>query len=235
MIKPINRNNVTDAVFSDMMDMIVSGAWKVDEKIPSENELAEQFQVSRNSVKQAIHRISALGLLEAKQGGGTYVRVLEISSYMNLMLPTVLLGASNVRKLFEFQKGIQIECAKLACGKRSDEQIAGLTACIERMQAHLQRNEPEAFLDADLAFHTLVAQMTRNELFIKATELTERLLFYSLTRIIYRYDSNQSVDFHMQIRDAIQAGDEQSASTLMEAHLTDVIQKLGTVVPSDEA
>lgn len=233
MIKPVEKSKVIDTVFADMMDMIVTGHWKVGDKIPSENELKDQFRVSRNSVKQAIHRISALGLLEARQGGGTFVKMIDTSFYLNVLIPTVLLGAHNAIKMFEFQKGIQIECARLACEKRTDEQVEALRDCIDGMRMNLNNREDTRFLESDMKYHTIISQMSQNELFIKTTEIIESLLYFSLQKIVYRFSRNRSIDYHQKVADAIGMRDARLASDLMDEHLSDIIHKLNEVVMSD--
>lgn len=232
-IKPVEKSKVIETVFAGMMDMIVTGQWKVGDKIPSENELKDQFCVSRNSIKQAIHRISALGLLEARQGGGTFVKMIDTSFYLNVLIPTVLLGTQNTIKIFEFQKGIQIECAKLACERRTDDQVEALRKCIRQMQLNLDNREDTSFLESDMEYHVIVSQMSKNELFIKATEIIERLLYFSLQKIIHRFSRNKSIDYHQRVAEAIFMHDARMASDLMDEHLSDVIQKLDEVVRND--
>lgn len=77
VIKPINKVNVSEQVFSQLKKAIVEGVWKPGDKIPSENELASSFGVSRMTVRQSLQKLIALGLIETKLGDGSYVRVLE--------------------------------------------------------------------------------------------------------------------------------------------------------------
>ena len=64
-IEPIEKKNVAELVFQKMLNMIIEGTWKQGEMIPSENELREAFSVSRDTVRQAVHRLSALGILRS--------------------------------------------------------------------------------------------------------------------------------------------------------------------------
>lgn len=232
MIRPIIRKNISDIVFTEMLDMIVSGQWKLGTKIPSENVLKDQFQISRNSVRQIIHRLSALGLLESRQGEGTFVKKVDSSFYLNVIIPSVFLGANNTLKIIEYQKSIQIECVKLACSRCTNEQVDQLFQLIQNMRDYSTVHEK--YLENDIAYHVLIADMTFNELFIKSMEVLRLLLFHSLKKIVDKYDSSVSIDFHDRIARAVQARDSVSAARLMEDHMVDVISKLSNIMQDED-
>ena len=95
MIQPIEKKNVADEVFEKMLNMIIEGDWKKGEMIPSENELREAFSVSRSTVRQAVQRLSALGIVRSRQGKGTYVEQVDTSFYLNLLIPSLMLSGGD--------------------------------------------------------------------------------------------------------------------------------------------
>jgi len=228
MLKPIARNNIGDTVFAEMMNMFATGQWKVGDKIPSENELKDTFQVSRNTVRQTIQRIGALGVLESKQGEGTFVKKLDSSFYINAIVPSALLSAGNPLSIMEFQKGIQIECVKLAALRRTDQQMTELFGMVEKMREF--RYVQEKYLEHDIAYHCLIAEMTNNELFTKCMDILRFLLYHTLKDIVDNFDNSVSIDFHNQIGNAIKAKDVELSGALMEAHMKDVIAKMSKIV-----
>lgn len=224
MIRQIPKNNISKSVFNEMMDLIATGTWGIGNKIPSEHELSDQFNVSRNSVRFAIQRLSALGLLEAKQGEGTFIKRLDTSFYMNLIIPSVFLGDSSPVTLLEFQRALQEECVKLACIRRTEGQMEQLRAYVDLMKANL--DDHEEFLRNDISYHVLLSEMTFNELFIKSMQILRVMLFHSLKSIVDNHDSNISINAHTKIADAIQARDKDLASRLMNEHMEDVMATL---------
>ena len=76
-VKPIKRVSVGEQVFTQLKELLVQGEWKPGEKLPSENELAAQFGVSRITVRQALQKLGALGLVETRLGEGSFVKQLE--------------------------------------------------------------------------------------------------------------------------------------------------------------
>ena len=124
MIQPIEKKNVADEVFEKMLNMIIEGDWKKGEMIPSENELREAFSVSRSTVRQAVQRLSALGIVRSRQGKGTYVEQVDTSFYLNLLIPSLMLSGGDSISILEFTKSIQVECVRIVSQCASDEEIA---------------------------------------------------------------------------------------------------------------
>lgn len=235
MIQKINRVNVVDQVFEIMMQMIASGEWKVGDKIPSENELKSRFNVSRNSIRQAIHRLSALGLIKSYQGEGTYVSPIDLSFYMNILIPKVILGTDNAIMLFHLQRAIQVECAHQICKSCNDEQAHKLMSYVEQMKENYKASNKTGYLTADLNYHSLFVDMTKNKLFVKLTEIIRHMLYYTLRDVVLNYDSVKSIRFHEKIAEAVIRRDTQSVIDLMKAHMDDVIQMIASLPPASTA
>lgn len=226
MIEPIIKSNVVDQIFNKMMGMIVSGKWKVGEKINSENELKEQLNVSRNSIRQAIHRMSALGLLESKQGEGTYVKKIDLSFYMNILIPTTVLGTDDAIMIFHLQRAIQVESAHQVCEHRTDKQAEQLFSYVDIMKKSYAASDKIGYLTADLDYHALFVTMTGNHLFIKLTEIIRQMLYYTLRDIVFHYDSINSINYHEKVAEAVQLRDRTEVIHLMKGHMDDVIMMM---------
>ena len=235
MIEKINRINVVDYVFESMMNMIASGEWKVGDKIPSENELSEKFNVSRNSIRQAIHRISALGLLKSVQGEGTYVNQIDLSFYMNILIPHDVLGTDNAIMLLQQQRAIQVESAHLVCENRSDEEARRLLELVDQMKEYYKAKDETGYLNADLDYHSLFAEMTRNTLFVKLTDIIRHMLYYTLRDVVLQFDCVKSISFHENIAKAIIRRDRQTVIELMEGHMDDVIEMIANLHTSENS
>lgn len=233
MIEPIQKANVVDQIFNKLMQMIASGDWKVGDKIPSENEMKERFHVSRNSIRQAIHRMTALGLLESRQGEGTYVKKIDLSFYMNILIPTVVLGTDDAVMLFHLQRAIQVESAQQVCECRTDEQAAQLLVYVEQMKRYYASSDKIGYLTADLDYHTLFAAMTGNQLFVKLTEIIRRMMYYTLRDVVFNFDSVTSINFHEKIAQAVQRQDRSTVIDLMKGHMDDVIMMINQLSSKD--
>ena len=103
-IEPIKKSNVSEEVFEQMKTLISTGEWKAGEKIQSENDLAKTFGVSRVSIRAALGRLNALGLVVSKQGEGTFVGEATIETCMNSLLPMLIIDHTQLMDVYEFRR-----------------------------------------------------------------------------------------------------------------------------------
>lgn len=160
----LHRVSISEQLFSILKQKIASGEWKNGEKIPSENELAAQYGVSRMSVRSAFQRLTALGLLETKPGDGTFVREFSLLHYFQ-EASDLIATSNNMDQIREFRRFFESDCVRLACLRRSEEDISALKAIWNRMQSTAGTDNFDAFFEADMDFHGKICEMTRNELF----------------------------------------------------------------------
>lgn len=227
MIRAVKRMGISDSVYDQMLGMIASGAWSEGSKIPSENELKELFQVSRNTVRQAIQKMSALGIVEAKQGEGTFVRKIDTSFYLNILIPTAFLGNESCIDILEFEKSIQVESVKQAARKATREEIEGLQKYIVQME---QENDPDAFFECDNEYHIYLSKITHNEMFYKSMTLIKEILRGNLREVVVRYGTRESIDYHKKIYQYLIDGDEAHAAQLMDEHMQVILDRLMRIV-----
>ena len=98
----LQRTSVSEQIFAILKQKIASGEWQDGQKIPSENELAAQFGVSRMSARSALQRLSALGLLETRPGDGTFVRAFSLLNYFQ-EATDLIATSNNMEQIREFR------------------------------------------------------------------------------------------------------------------------------------
>lgn len=86
-ITPIQKVNVVEEIFDQLQSMLIEGTWKPGDKIPSENELSETFGVSRMTIRQALQKMKALGLIETRSGSGSFVRKISPDDSLQDLVP----------------------------------------------------------------------------------------------------------------------------------------------------
>jgi GntR family transcriptional regulator, transcriptional repressor for pyruvate dehydrogenase complex len=160
LFSAVTPSKIPDVVYKQLVSLIARGYLKPGEKLPSERVMAQELGVSRQSIRESIYRAKTAGLIEVRQGEGTFV----ISSVKgDLKPPLSLLLEEQAEKVFEFleiRKPIEAWCAE----KASEE---ATSADLKRMQGILRKMErvkpPEpAWESADLDFHASVAAATHN-------------------------------------------------------------------------
>lgn len=216
-IQPIKRQNVSELVFNQMQDMIVSGEWAPGSKISSENELAAQMGVSRVTIRSAIQKLSSLGLVESRHGEGTYVCKLDGTQCFNSILPMIVLSKVDREALHEFRTIIESACAMLAAQRINPEQLAELRKINEDMAAN--RDDPEAAAGFDMAFHKGIANATGNPYIIQVFDILETIFIRSLVENIHHMGASSGVHFHGEICDALELRDGELAQKRMQDHL----------------
>jgi len=218
-------NNVVEDIYSQMTEFISNGTWKAGSKIPTENKLAETFNVSRNSVRQAISQLKALGLIEAKRGYGTIIKKRGASLSLNDIIPSIMFEVEDNLQIFEFHNGIQIECIKLACHRYTDEQLSRLIACTEQLKIHYENGDIHEAVFHDLECHKIICEMSGNLMFVRATEIIYQRLEQSFNLISSSFEYRESIIFHERLISALKSRNVIFATAIMEGHQCDTYQK----------
>lgn len=219
------KNNVVETVYEKMVENITNGYWSAGSKIPSENELASAFHVSRSSIRQAISQLKALGLIESKRGSGTIIKKSSVSTTLTDIIPTIMFEIEDNLQIFEFHKGIQIECAKLACHRYTDTQIQQLIEQTKLMIEHYRKGEQEKAIFHDLECHKIICEMSGNLMFVRATEIIYQYLEQSFRQICSVYDYNDSIVCHERLIEALKDHNPLFCASIMEAHQWDTYKK----------
>ena len=214
------RANVTDIVFELMRDSILDGTWKVGEKIPSENKLTAVYGVSRVTVRAAIARLSSLGMLESRQGGGTFVCNPGVEQSLNSMAPYFAMTDLDRMYVFEFRKAIETGAVTLAAERADAGIIEKMRECSRKME---EATDEDEVVDNDMEFHRLIAEASGNPLFAKVFDVmygTYRAQIKSNVAIM----GAAGVNYHHMITHALQIHDKEIARVLMLRHLNYAVE-----------
>jgi GntR family transcriptional regulator, transcriptional repressor for pyruvate dehydrogenase complex len=214
---PINKVNVSEQVYNQLKKMIIEGEWKPGDKLPSENELAASFGVSRMTVRQSLQKLIALGLIETKLGDGSYVRVLDAGDSLNALMPAMYLNKNSFLDVIEFREMIETESAGMAALRATGDQIAELKKIYKRMLSN--KKSIKKFALDDLAFHCKIGEMTGNELIIKTYSLLDDILEAAMYDGISKMGTDFAEQYHQLLIESIEEHDEIKARDYMKKHL----------------
>ena len=216
------RTGLVDQVIEQLRSSVRSGEWAVDSRIPTEPELAEALGVGRNTVREAVRALAHSGILEVRQGDGTYVRATsEVSGAVRR-----LCGAE-LREVLQVRRCLEVEAARLAATARTDEDLVELRALLERRDTHQDEHHHAEFAEADTDFHIAVVRSSHNAV------LTE--IYRGLTQVILASVATTSVTpkvdrpiRHRGLVDAIAARDVELAGREAGAFLDELLCRLPT-------
>jgi DNA-binding FadR family transcriptional regulator len=206
-----------DQVIDQLKEQITSGSWQMNGKIPTETVLAEQLGVGRNTVREAVRALTHAGLLECRQGDGTYVRATsELSGAMLRRLKQ-----AEQLEILEVRRALEVESARLAAARRTDDDIKRIEAALAERDRAWELDDPDYFVEADLAFHMAVTHATHNLVLIDLFEDFSAALRASITAA--GTSLNKSYIPHDAIARAIAAGDASAAERASHACMEHIL------------
>jgi len=220
----VRRAGVKNQVFEQLRDQIMERKWPPSTKLPSENALAVALGVSRVSIREALHMLASLGLLETRHGGGTYVREYSGELLFSPLLPMLALDTLDIFHVLEYRKIMEKGIVSLVVKRAGNAEIEELENAFRTMEEH--RSDAHAFAQADLSFHLALAKATGNPVIIKVNAVITDILKVSMYDIVGSLGSRDGLYYHRRILDAIKAQDGPLAESLMEVHVERTIQRL---------
>lgn len=226
-IKRLERTNVPDLIFEQLKQAIIAGTWVPGDSLPPEKQLAGDFGVSRMSVRTALAKLQAFGLVEVKMGEGTFVIDFDPSVLLR-GLGSLFAKPKNALEMIEFRKALEIECIKLGFKRADGHDLEVLDAIYGDYIRAIEREEFKKAVAADYRFHHQVFLMSKNGLF--------RELYESLSELFFlHYDENErlyakaygiaagSEEAHGKILAAYKARDLQAAITAYTTMIDELV------------
>ncbi|WDP90582.1 MAG: FadR family transcriptional regulator [Desulfobacter sp.] len=220
-IKPIKPKRISDQVFDQIREWIYRGKLKPGEKLLTERELAQAMGVSRTTIRDAVQRLAAMGLIIQKQGQGTFVKPMEgpMSGPIARAMET---QDASLEELLEVRMGLECNSAALAARRADEADISALEQSIIEMEEAADSGHLGA--EADTAFHMALAYAAKNSLNILIMKNFYDYLFHGIkeSRIgLYETPGNieEIIKQHKNILDAIKERDPSRAFSVMKKHI----------------
>lgn len=161
-MQPANNGTVVDNVLHQIRNAISSGRFRGGDKLPSEFELMDELNVSRNSLREAMKVLEAIGIIEIRRGDGTYICKEIKPNFMDSIAYSVLLEDSSAEELIEFRRTLDRSILHLAVAKSTEEDIRMLQGIIDAMRVKFHEGEISAAARLDVQFHHYLAHCARN-------------------------------------------------------------------------
>ncbi|MDE3112607.1 MAG: FadR family transcriptional regulator [Chloroflexota bacterium] len=226
MFTPVSRSRASGEIVSQIEHAIFEGGLRPGDRLESERELAEQFGVSRITVRDALRVLEARGLIRVKVGasGGAFVAETNLDQVAESITTMVRLRRMTLSELAEARTIVESAAAERAAARADDAAVARLGVMVEEMRhvVHDERPHTEASMD----FHVAVAEASGNELLSATVRAYRDLLMQTLQDMRDVRSARVTQKWHEEIMEAIRAHDADAARKLMQDHLQDFEKRI---------
>jgi len=217
----VRKTKLYEEVAKQIERLIVEGGLKPGDKLPPERELAEMFQVSRSSLRDAIRTLELTGLLEPRHGEGTVVCDLSADLLVNPLANMLTRKRELVAELLDVRRMLEPPLAARAAAHASPEEIAYLEDILRRQKEKVRRGE--LAIEEDSEFHYTIAMAAKNSVVQKVLDVLMDLLRTSRERSLQVEGRRQrSLAGHRRILNAIRQRDSMAAERAMRRHLKEI-------------
>ncbi|CTQ43740.1 Pyruvate dehydrogenase complex repressor [Roseibium aggregatum] len=215
----ITRTPVPQSIARKLQEMILSGALKSGEKIPSQREMSEEFGVSRASLREALLTLETIGLIKTEAGRGTFVVGTGSGKTMS---DWKFAEEHSLQEVFETRLVLEGEIAAHAAGRLSEDDLDRLSQLTDLMEQAWSNRDFLSNVDADLEFHDLIARRCRNRMIAGLYDQVRKLLTETQRQPIPITDPlrmRASLAEHRVIVAELRKGDAEAARTAMRSHV----------------
>lgn len=221
-ILPISRSGVSEMLVQQLLGFVTAGRLKAGDKLPSERELAERFEVSRPTVREALRALSVLGVLEIRHGGGAFVSALNAAELLGPLSFFLSLSDASVEQLYNARRIIEGEICALAATRVTPEDLAELSDLIEA-QENVKRDAVH-YLQFDSQFHEALGRIGGNPFLARASQ-SLNILGIEFRKLAAKTKAapTRSIADHKVILAALTEGDSEAARAAMVDHMNQVL------------
>lgn len=217
---PRRKERLGDMLYGQILEQIVSGALKEGDKLPSENQICRSSQVSRPTVREALMRLHADGLVTTRQGSGTFVQRRPSDNLTRLVKVSDIAG---MLRCLEVRMALEGQAAALAAQRRTSNQMDRIYETLTALQAAFESGTVPA--RTDFEFHIAVAAASGNTVFAEVLEALDVRIQHAmtvalgLTRAGSKERARRVFEEHEAVAEAIAREDAEAAGLTMRYHL----------------
>lgn len=221
MLTPVTRSTLYESVLKQVLSAIKMGYWKPGGKMPGEMDLAAQFHVSRNCIREVLKALTFFDIVEPRPGQGTYLSSNALRNIRNTELLRLISGKSPIIELMEVRLLIEAQAAYWAAERATEDDLLKLDAILGE-----ETGLPEPDVDIHAKFHDAIVNLSGNNLLIqlynsiRAEISVQRARYQKWPSVELRKFAKQ----HREILHHIKLRDPQRSRNLMQEHILSSLQ-----------
>lgn len=218
--KKVTNKNVVDQVIDSLTDSVISGKFPSGSKLPSEYELMEELGVSRNSLREAMKILSAVGIVEIRRGDGTYVCSSVKPSVFDTAIYSIIYSGSSDEELLELRREIDESILRFAMLKITPDEIERLKDNLREFGEALDSADYEKAEQLDYAFHLGLIDACKNKLYIHLMKEMYSIFEKSIIQTVeFEKNRSQALQHHQAILKCVEDKNEAGVKTVIAASL----------------
>jgi DNA-binding FadR family transcriptional regulator len=221
MFDPFPQERVFESVAKRLREAIYSGKVMPGDKLPTERDLSQMFNVSRAAIRSALLNLEQSGLINIKKGagGGSFVQELDFKPVRNSINDLIQLGKASVSELIEIRRILEPEVTYLAALRATKDDLSKMWFSIEQFEENI--NEGLALKPSDFDFHVCVAEGSKNNTLTIIMRALRDLIFKAVGSYNVEMASSQEIiEQHKLIFNAIKAKKPNKAKLSAMKHVT---------------
>lgn len=208
-----------DYVVERLKEGIISGEYKSGDQLPPEGALCELFSVSRITVREALKKLNMMGLVEIKQGKGTFVKTVDLGLFMKPLFQLIDFEEIDVEAIYTAREYIEGGTAYLAASARTDMELAVLRSLLQSIRQCIAQQDAVKLYEYDQAFHMQIAKAAHNPILLSILQPLEEID----TACVKRFDKYLTIiencyKEHYDIFRAIEEQNPEAARQAMVVH-----------------
>ena len=225
MLKAVKRTRIPEEIVSQVLQLVREGAIKPGDRLPPERELAQQLNVSRASVREAMRLMDIQGLVKIRPGSGTFITEDTVEVIVQAFSSLLSGPTSAASDIFEMRLILEPQIVSLAAERASDADIRRMEEILEQQAADITNGGTGVEFDTE--FHFAIAQATKNSALIAVTQAMSDLLSQSRDSTLLSTErSNQSLQSHRRILETIKNRQSKAAEEAMHQHIADIDRRV---------
>ena len=223
----VRQGRISDNIVAQIKNAIFTGSYRPGDKLPSEKELKELFNVSRVPLREALRSLEEMGLITIRAGvsGGAFVAQMGIKSVSDSLSNMMRLGKISDSDIWEYRLSVEPGLACLAAERCTDWDLRQMEDIMSVREKALKARKVPVVSNID--FHQAIARAAKNPLHILIMDAIGEILIENFKRYNFSLDDHRSIArLHRKIFECIKKKDPEQVHDVMQAHVTDVMKRL---------
>lgn len=209
LLGPIHTTNVSKATIDRLLALIRDGYWKAGDQLPPQRQLARSFGIGMSTLREALQSLQSYGILEMRQGEGTFVSAQPYQTIERILGMSLALGDLDLQSLFDARIVLEAGLAQNAATRAADEQVVLLFQNLDEQEAAIRDGRMQDVDGLDLEFHRMVAEMSGNKFLEQVADMLTLGLEQFLRSVPHTLEG---LKLHRAVAEAIRSHDPERSS-----------------------